>query len=132
MTEMSAAKNNDLSVIVGGVVALLIGGMIAIAVISAMSADATAAIASIGGLMTMGAAGIFGLAKMRSDVVRTAETLAVKVEETTIQQAAQIAENTALTRRVDNRLNGDLDARMKRIATEAMEDVLERWTQPKT
>jgi predicted ThiF/HesA family dinucleotide-utilizing enzyme len=132
MSDVSTAKNNDLGVIVGGVVALLIVGMLTIAVVSTTAPDSTAALASIGGLMTMGAAGIFGLAKMRSEVVRTAEAVATTLVASNEVQAEKMQENTALTRRVSHQLNGGLDERMKRIAKEAMTEVMEEWTRPRT
>lgn len=128
---MTSEKSNDIRWIVGGAVAILIAGMTLIGVLSlGSSRDQTATIASIGTLVTMGVAGVFGLYKLNEGVQKG------------LKENTEITEAVAKTQgRMETRLNGDLDRRIAEASRQAVVDampsikqamveVLDAWTRP--
>lgn len=104
MSDMRSEMNkpSEIRWIVGGAVAILVAGMVAVTAASTLSADATASIAALGGMISLGLTGLFGLHKLNES-----------------QQKA-MAENTKETKKVvsgvealGHRLNGELDARIR-------------------
>lgn len=112
---MSTEKNNpDIRWIIGGAVSLIIAGMAVVTVLSlASDKDQTATIASIGTMITMGVAGIFGLYKINEGVQK-------KIDENT-----QLTERVAVGQhQVIRRLNGELDQRVAEASRQAVVDAM--------
>lgn len=101
-TDRTDRNSGDLRWVVFGATAIIIAGMVMIAWMTmAVDRDTSAAVAALGGMVTMGAAGILGLRKMAE------KTDAIGVQ-----------------------LNGDLDKRIKNAAKEAAREALEEFTRP--
>lgn len=136
MNEMRSGKHtSEVGWIVGGAVAILIAGMICVTLATALSPDAEATIAALGGMIATGLAGLFGLHKVNESQQKAMAEQTEGIERIKDEVAAG-AEAVA------HRLNGELDARIQQAVAmgiaqfragfllevrEVMQEVLREW-----
>lgn len=109
-------QTTDLRVIVWGAVVLIIAGMLLITGISIYVQDNAAPVAAVASMVTMGAAGIFGLWKLN-------ENMQAKVEAGTQRTEKAVADES---QKITHRLNGELDQRIKEAVWAALEEFTAR------
>lgn len=138
-------QNNDADVrwVIGGAVAILIAGMVIVTFVATFApGDNAATIASIGTMVTMGVAGVFGMreAQKRVEGKIDQNTAITAVAATEARDAALVAADSAVE--IKHQLNGGLDQRMKACAEQAiidampmirqtMVEVLDTYTRPR-
>jgi hypothetical protein len=124
-------ESSNLRVIVIGAVALILLGMGLITVVSIFVTDSSATVAALGGMVTMGAAGLFGLRELNKGVQDKIDASA----QVTTEAVAGVAHQAT---KIGYQLNGDLDRRIRVIVEEvvpitvkqAVHEALVEWTSP--